>query len=83
MLVCGGNNAFDTIVRISNDSTNGVHTNELLYSTFGKSLDEKVALLKNYQYYSFSDSQIDEILNELHCENPKRKYCNYIRRYGW
>jgi dolichyl-diphosphooligosaccharide--protein glycosyltransferase len=71
MLVCGGNLAFDAAFDISNDPTNGVHINEMLYDTFGKSIEEKREVIVNYKYYSFSESDVDSILQYLHCADPR------------
>jgi asparagine N-glycosylation enzyme membrane subunit Stt3 len=74
MLVCGGNNAFDYILEVSEDNTEGVKTNKLLYSTFGKSDEEKIELFENYKYYSFTDEQIEEVMQSLACSNPSENF---------
>lgn len=74
MLVCGGNNAFDYILKTTEDNTNGVKTNQLIYSTFGKSDEEKIQLLNDYKYYDFTSDEIDEVMSRLSCENPPENF---------
>lgn len=71
MLTCGGNEAFNTAFEISQDPTGGVHINEMLYETFGKTVEEKREIISNYKYYSFTQEDIDSIMEFLHCENPR------------
>lgn len=71
MLTCGGNEAFNTAFDISQDPTGGVHINEMLYETFGKTVEEKRQIIANYKYYSFTEGDIDSIMEFLHCENPR------------
>ena len=74
MLVCGGNGAFDTMMDVSNDSSGGVLVNKIIYSTFGLERSEKVEILKNNKYFKFNDSQVSDVMNKLHCENPRENF---------
>ena len=71
MLTCGGNKAFNTAFEISKDPTGGVHINEMLYDTFGKSIDEKREVISSYKYYSFTQTDVDLIMDYLHCVEPR------------
>lgn len=71
MLTCGGNQAFDTALEISQDPTNGVHINEMLYETFGKTKEEKQEIIANYKYYDFTQEDINSIMQYLHCAEPR------------
>jgi dolichyl-phosphooligosaccharide-protein glycotransferase len=72
MLVCGGNNAFDIMMRITNDSTGGVLVNKIIYSTFG--VEDKAKVLRENKYFQFSEEEISEILTKLDCDNPPEHY---------
>jgi hypothetical protein len=74
MLVCGNNNAFDYMLEVSDDETNGVLVNKLIYETFGKTKEEKVEILENNQYFEFDNKEIDEIMQRLHCDNPPQNF---------
>ncbi|MCA9486030.1 hypothetical protein H6501_02750 [Candidatus Woesearchaeota archaeon] len=74
MLVCGGNEAFDVLYAITKDNTGGIKVNKLISDTFGKTLEEKKEILKNYKYYEFTDSEIEEVLDKLYCENPPQDF---------
>ena len=71
MLVCSGNDAFNAMQKIVNDETNGVHIIKTFHKTFGKSLDEKKEILKSYPYKNLTEKEVGEILEKLHCENPR------------
>ncbi len=71
MLTCGGNQAFDTALEISQDPTNGVHINEMLYETFSKTKEEKQEIIANYKYYDFTQEDINSIMQYLHCAEPR------------
>ena len=71
MLVCGGNQAFEKISNITDDPTNGVWSNELIYETLGKSREETVEILNNYEHYNFTDEEVDEVMQYLDCEEPR------------
>ena len=72
MLVCGGNNAFDIMMRITNDSTGGVLINKIIYSTFG--VEDKAKVLRENKYFQFSEEEISQILTKLACDNPPEHY---------
>ena len=72
MLVCGGNEAFEVMLEKTNDATGGVLVNKVIYSTFGK--DNKRELLKNNKYFEFSETDVDEIMEKLACENPNEQF---------
>jgi len=74
MLVCGGNGAFDTMIEITNDSSDGVLVNKVIYSTFGKTKSEKVEILKNNKYFKFSDSEVNDIMSKLYCDSPRENF---------
>ncbi|MFW6285757.1 MAG: STT3 domain-containing protein [Nanoarchaeota archaeon] len=74
MLNCGNNNAFDYMLEITNDETSGVLINKIIYETFGKSKEEKIDILKNNKYFKFTDEQVDNIMEELYCENPPENF---------
>lgn len=71
MLVCGGNEAFNTMNTIvDGDYADAVLINKVIYSTFGKGIDETREVLVNNKYYEFADSDIDSIMDNLYCETP-------------
>lgn len=72
MLVCGNNQAFEIMLEKTNDSTDGVLINKVLYDTFG--VEDKFTVLKQNKYFEFSDSDVNEILEKLDCENPPENY---------
>lgn len=74
MIVCGGNQAFDYMYEVSNDNTNGVKTNKLIYNTFGKTYEEKLSLLRNYKYHNFSEEEIETTMSFLYCEEPRENF---------
>ena len=74
MLVCGGNNAFDYMLEKSSDNTGGVKINKLIYSTFGEDVSVKRELIESYEYYDFSANDVDNIMAELYCENPREDF---------
>lgn len=71
MLTCGGNQAFDTMQEISNDSTGGVHIVNLIKSTLGENQSQTRNLIENYEKHSFTQTQVDEIMDYLYCDNPR------------
>ena len=74
MITCGGNNAFDKIMEYSDDPTQGVLANKIIYETFGKSKEEKIEILRSNDYFNFNEEQINEIMQELYCDNPRDNY---------
>jgi dolichyl-diphosphooligosaccharide--protein glycosyltransferase len=74
MLVCGGNQAFDKMMTYSQDSTNGVLVNKIIYDTFGVPLNQKAAVLEANKYFSFSEAEIEDIMTSLACEQPPENY---------
>ena len=56
---------------ISQDSTGGVKVNKLLYETFGKTKEEKIEIIRNYKYHSFTEEEIILIMEHLHCDAPR------------
>lgn len=74
MLQCGGNTAFDYLLKTSNDNTNGIKVNHLIYSTLGKSKEEKIEILKNYKHYQFTDEEISQVMDRLYCDNPPENF---------
>jgi dolichyl-phosphooligosaccharide-protein glycotransferase len=72
MLNCGGNNAFDEMMDITNDSTGGVLINKVIYSTLGK--ENKKEILKENKYFEFSDVEIERILKQLDCEETHEQF---------
>ena len=72
MLVCGGNQAFDTMQSYANDSTGGVLINRIIYQTLGT--QNNAEILQNNQYFNFTEEQTDNILNYLACENPRENF---------
>lgn len=74
MLSCDGNGAFEYILEVSGDNTNGVKTNKLIYATLGKERAEKVDIIRNYEYYNFSEEEIEIIMSKLYCENPPENF---------
>jgi len=75
MLMCGGDMAHNVMLNYSEGTTaDAVKINKIIYSTFGKSQEEKVILLKTNKYYKYDDNQIDEIMKNLACDNPRENY---------
>ena len=77
MLQCGGNSAFNNLLNITNDNSNGVKLiYEILYPSFlVNTSQEKKNILKNYKHFDFSENQINKIVNEdLFCKKPKQTY---------
>lgn len=71
MLVCGGNQAFDTMYDITNDSTGGVLINKVIYETLGESPEDSRDVLRNTPYFDFSKEHIDAIMEKLACDEPR------------
>jgi dolichyl-diphosphooligosaccharide--protein glycosyltransferase len=72
MLVCGGNEAHNTFLEKTSGSTaDAIKINKVLYKTFGLSNNETRDVLVNNEYYNLSESDVDEIMVLLSCENPR------------
>lgn len=75
MMACGGNNAFDTMFEfVGEDNSDAVLINKIIYDTFAKTKLEKIETIRNNKYYSFTDEQIDTIMEELHCDEPPENF---------
>lgn len=71
MLTCGGNQAFERISNITDDQTNGVKTNDLIYKTLGESREDTIEILNNYEYHDFTEEEIDDVIQYLDCKEPR------------
>lgn len=74
MISCGGNNAFELMLEYSQDPSDGVLVNKIIYDTFGLSADEKREVISSNSYFTFTSQQVDEIMEELHCTNPPENF---------
>ena len=75
MLVCGGNEAHNTMLNITNgDNSDAVKINKIIYSTFGENISNTRKLIENNEYYNFTQNQIDEIMNLLACDIPTQNF---------
>ncbi len=66
MLDCGGNNAFDKLYEINNDTHKSVNA---LYDIF--KIDKTKAKRKLTQEYDLTNEQAEKILQYTHCEAPE------------
>lgn len=75
MLICGGNQAFDTMNEyVNGTNADAVKINKVIYSTFGKDIDETRGILENNNYYTLSEVQVDKIMSKLACEEPRENF---------
>ena len=75
MLVCGGNLAHEAMLNSTPKTTaDAVKVNKIIYSTFGKSQEEKIQILKENKYYNYDDKQIENIMSYLACDIPRENY---------
>lgn len=75
MITCGGNNAHDDMFKFVNgNSADRVKINKIIYSTFGEVKTKKVDLIKNNPYYNFTDEQVDKVMSDLYCDNPREDF---------
>lgn len=72
MLSCSGNDGYDYVNSLFENRAEGVFAFNLINDLLGLTIDEKRELLQNYSYYSFSNTQIDSLLNLVHCEEPNQ-----------
>ncbi|NQZ85649.1 MAG: hypothetical protein HRU03_08075 [Nanoarchaeales archaeon] len=72
MLVCGGNEAHNTFLSFTEGGTaDAIKINKVLYKTFGlDSAETRTVLLEN-KYYTLTDSQVDEVMELLSCDEPR------------
>lgn len=74
MLVCGGNEAFDVMQEITNDSTGGVLVNKIIYQTLGKDDETKKEILMNNKYFNLTDSESNQVLKKLACQEEPENF---------
>ncbi len=75
MLVCGGNEAHNIMLNITNgDNSDAVKINKIIYSTLGENISNTRVIIENNEYYDFTQSQIDEIMNLLACDVPSQNF---------
>ncbi len=75
MLVCGGNEAHNTMLSYTQGTAaDAVKINKILYETFGKDRDTTREIIANNKYYSFTENQVDEVMNYLACEDPAEDF---------
>jgi len=75
MLVCGGNEAHNTMLSYTNGSNaDAVKINKIIYETLGKNSIETREILRNNKYYEYTDEQIDKIMSYLSCEAPPENF---------
>jgi dolichyl-diphosphooligosaccharide--protein glycosyltransferase len=71
MLVCGGNEAHNTLLSFTKGSTaDAIKINKILYRTFGENQTETRNILVENGYYTLTDSQVDEVMELLSCDVP-------------
>jgi dolichyl-diphosphooligosaccharide--protein glycosyltransferase len=72
MLVCGGNEAHNTLLSFTSTTTaDAIKINKVLYRTFGENQTETRNILVDNGYYTFTDSQVDEVMELLSCDSPR------------
>lgn len=75
MLVCGGNEAHNTMLSYTTGTpADAIKVNKVLYTTFGKNSTETRELLAVNKYFTFDDSQLDNIMDYLSCEDPAEDF---------
>lgn len=75
MLVCGGNEAHDKMIEFTGETgANAVKANKIIYSTFGKSKADTRTIIENNEYFSFTDEQVDIIMENLKCDSPPENF---------
>ena len=75
MLVCGGNEAFNTFMSYTNGSNaDAVKISKVLDSTLGKPLNETRKILEHNKYYTLNKKQVDKIMNYLACKHPREDF---------
>ncbi len=75
MLVCGGNNAHDYMLEMVNGTAaDAVKINKIIYSTFGQDIESTEQIIKNNSYYKFDAEQVNTIMENLACENPREDF---------
>ncbi len=72
MLVCGGNQAFEEMQKITNDS--GVKINKLIYQTLGQDIQTTRDTIQNNNYFDFTEEQTNQIMQYLACETPRENF---------
>ena len=72
MLSCSGNDGYDYVNSLFENRAEGVFAFNLINDLLGLNIDEKREFLQNYSYYSFSETEIDSLLNLVHCEEPNQ-----------
>ncbi|MFT7616117.1 MAG: asparagine N-glycosylation enzyme membrane subunit Stt3, partial [Candidatus Woesearchaeota archaeon] len=66
---CGGDQAFDRLLEVTEDTTGGVVVNQILYDTFGVE-DKQTVLIEA----GLTQEQADYVLEKLACSNPPQNY---------
>jgi len=71
MLVCGANRAFDRMYEYTGDVTGGVNVVKVIYQTFGVDVESKKSILRQNEFFTLTDEQVDSVMEVLYCENPR------------
>ena len=74
MLTCGGNEAHHYMLERSNDPTNGILVNKVIYDTLGVPIEDKRGIIEENDYFSFTEEEVDQIMAYLACENPSENF---------
>ena len=76
MLSCSLNQGFEYIDRVfveeMNDESRGVHAFNVVDELVNLNKEEKIDYLENYSRFNFTQQQIDEIMNLVHCDEPRQ-----------
>jgi len=75
MLVCGGNEAFNNFYEfVGKDTSDAVKINKILYQTFGENRTKTREVIETNKYYSLSKEEVDTIMENLACKNPREDF---------
>ncbi|MCH8519854.1 MAG: hypothetical protein LAT82_03820 [Nanoarchaeota archaeon] len=76
MLSCSLNQGFEYIdelfVEEMNDQSRGVHAFNVVDELVNLNKEEKSQYLENYSRFNFTQEQINEIMNLVHCDEPRQ-----------
>ncbi|MFT4244492.1 MAG: STT3 domain-containing protein [Candidatus Woesearchaeota archaeon] len=76
MLSCSLNQGFEYVdevfVEEMNDESRGVHAFNVVDELVNLNKEEKIEYLENYSRFDFSQQHIDDIMNLVHCDEPRQ-----------